>query len=77
MPGGWFKECAFCNGKSALVDVLTAHSNLTLLKEHYSWQSSQAVAPPDAWCMGWSTLSVIRIWTHLKTNSLAFEDDFT
>lgn len=38
---------------------------------------SEAVALPDAWCIGWDILSAIRIWTHLKTNSLVFEDDFT
>lgn len=65
MPWGLVQGSAFCNGKSALVDVLGVHSNLNLLKEHQSWESSQAVAFPDAWCMGWSTLSVIRIWAHL------------
>lgn len=59
----------FAMEKVHFVNVLNAHSNINLLKEHQSWESSQGVASPDAWCIGGDTLSVIWIWAHLKTSS--------
>ena len=68
--------CAGCNGKSALVHVLSACDRVNLLKDHQSRELSQAVASPDAWCVDWDKLFVIGICTHLKTDSLVFEGGF-
>lgn len=38
----------FAMEKVHFMNVLNAHSNINLLKEHQSWESSQAVASPDA-----------------------------
>lgn len=67
--------CACCKGKSALVHVLSTRNRVNLLKDHQSRELPQAV--PDAGCIGWDRLLLIRIWTHLKTNSVVFVDGFT
>jgi len=63
--------------KTALVLVFSACNRVNLLKDHQSRELSQAAASSDGWCVGWDGLFVIRIYTHLKTKSLAFEDGFT
>lgn len=76
MPWGMSQGMCILQWEKCTCGLVNAHSNTNLLGEPVLGVLTGS-GIPDAWSRGWDSLSLIRTWTRLKTNTFVFKDGFT